>query len=272
MSAPSLADIQRDFFAALLFPLRGRSRRCTELPACGEPHDDRFLAIADRHLRHSPTLLPAECLELYHRQYWFRLLDSIEEDFPGLIRLVGRDRFWEFIEAYLVRHPSASYTLRHLGSRLAGFLGEHSGDPVMMRRAVAVAEIEYAIMAAFEAPGLPTAGPEQVAEGLYTLQPHVLLLEQATNASAWLHDPATAWDDRDHSSFHTAVWRTAGGAIHHSQLAAGAFRMLSRIRGRAASLDSWLAASALDIDTPETLSAWFAEWSDRGWFATPTIS
>lgn len=266
MSKPSLAEVQRDFFSALLFPLRGRSRRCTELPACDDPHDDRFLTIADRHLRHSPTLQPAECLELYHRQYWFRLLDSIEEDFPGLIRLVGRDRFWDIIEAYLLAHPSASYTLRHLGSRLPGFLRGHPGDPEMMRRAVAVAEIEYAIMASFEAPGLPLAAPEQVAEGLFTLQPHVLLIEQSANASAWLHDPETVWDVGAGRRFHTAVWRTASGSIRHSALASGAFRMLSRISSRVASLDTWLEASANDIDDAETLSAWFAEWSDRGWF------
>jgi hypothetical protein len=58
---------------------------------------------------------PEERLELYHRQYWYRLLDSIEEDFPALRLLLGRAPFWRLVEEYLLAAPPTSFTLRHLG-------------------------------------------------------------------------------------------------------------------------------------------------------------
>jgi len=270
MSTPSLVETQRDLFSAITSPLRGRSRRMTDLPADETPHDPEFLAAADRYIRPSPTLIPAECLELYHRQYWFRLLDSIEEDFPSLVRLVGRERFWAIIEAYLLKHPSSSFTLRHLGSRLPEFLrtDDTLSDRDLRTRATAVAKIESSLMLVFEAPQLQPAGPEDVANRPFTLQPHVILLTQETPASEWIHDPDVGWPDTS-GGYCSAVWRTPSGASIHAPLEAGEFRMLSRLTNRVTTLDKWLTRSAADIPEPGTLTSWFAAWQARQWFAVP---
>ena len=42
-----LEEIQREFFAALQMPLRGTSRKSTELPPCSEGHSPEFLAKAE---------------------------------------------------------------------------------------------------------------------------------------------------------------------------------------------------------------------------------
>ncbi|MDP3849644.1 MAG: DNA-binding domain-containing protein [Luteolibacter sp.] len=271
MNAPPLAETQREFFGALLKPLRGRSRRSTELPACDEPHDPVFLATADSLLRHSPSLLPAECLELYHRQYWFRILDSLEEDFPGLIRLIGKETFWEIAENYLLENPSRGFTLRHLGTRLPEYLKKHLADPVMQRRAVAVAEIECAMMAVFEAPDAVPVPPEHIAGGTpITLHPAVILLAHQANASDWLHDESTSWLDDAGVHFHGAVWRTPTHNLRHTVVPHGAFRMLSQIREHPMSLHEWLSVCASDVPEPATLTEWFSTWRDREWFVAPT--
>lgn len=273
MTTPPLAETQREFFGALLMPLRGTSRASTELPPSEEPHDSAFIATADRLLRHSPTLEPAECLELYHRQYWFRILDSLEEDFPGLIRLIGKDEYWRTAEQYLLEHPSHSFTLRHLGVRLKDALEQHIGDAAMRRRAVAVAEIEFALMTAFEAPDALAISPERIAGGsLFTLHPAVILLEHKANASDWLHDETTQWFDDGKAHFHCAVWRTTSHALRHASISDQAFRMLGQIRHRAMTLNEWLAECADDVPDPDTLSEWFSEWRDCGWFAAPNSS
>ncbi|MFU8894525.1 MAG: putative DNA-binding domain-containing protein [Luteolibacter sp.] len=272
MSAPSLAETQREFFDALLMPLRGLSRKSADLPACAEPHAPAFLAIANRLLRHSPTLLPAECLELYHRQYWFRILDSLEEDFPGLIRLIGKAAFLEVAERYLLEHPSRSFTLRHLGGRLPESIRNHISDPVLRHRALAVAEIECAMMAVFEAPDAVPLPPERIAGGTrITLHPALILLAHQANASDWLHDETTSWlpaDDDDDSRFHCAVWRTPTHGTRHTAIPTGAFRMLRHLQDQPMSLHPWLAACADDAPEPTTLSAWFAMWSQTGWFVS----
>lgn len=270
MPPPALLELQRDFFGALRQPLRGSSRRATELPACAAPHAATFLATAERLIRPSPTLHPAECLELYHRQYWFRLLDSLAEDFPGLRRLVGPELFWAVLEDYLLAHPSTHYTLRQLGRGLPGFLERRIADPALRRQAVAVARVEWALMAAFEAPDQPVAAPDYLARGPIALQAHVHLLLLDFDASLWLSGqaPCRAYGRR---RFAAAVWRTAAGGVAHAPLAVGAHALLARLAASPARLEEWLDRASAVWPAPRTLTRWMTEWSGRGWF-TPVRS
>jgi hypothetical protein len=267
-----LAETQRRFFGALLFPLRGSSRRSTELPPSDQPHESEFLTTADELIRPTPTLIPAECLELYHRQYWFRLIDSLAEDFPALRRLLGDAVFWEIIEACLLAHPSTSYTLRHLGKHMPEFLGKYPLEETLRQRAADVAAIEWALMESFEAADAPAPTPEQVAGGRFSLQAHVHLLEIRTNAADWIDDPSTPWVAAPDGPFHAATWRTASGGVSHRALESGEFAMLTRLRGNPTTLDAWLDASAADIPEPAALTRWFARWQADGFLAKTNFS
>src|SRR6478609_10056584 len=173
-----LEETQREFFSALAMPLRGRSRASTELAPVAEGHSAEFLAKAEELMKRGANLSPAESLELYHRQYWFRLLDSIAEDFPVLRKIAGEETFWALMEAYLLACPSTSFTLRHLGSRLADFTADWEGlDEIRRRWFSALARIEYAHMECYEAAGWEPVPPEQLATAELGLQPHVRLLE-----------------------------------------------------------------------------------------------
>ena len=270
MPPPALLELQRDFFGALRQPLRGSSRRATELPPCDAPHAASFLATAERLIRPSPTLHPAECLELYHRQYWFRLLDSLAEDFPGLQRLLGSDPFWAVLEDYLLEQASTHYTLRQLGHALPGFLERRVADPELRRRAVAVARVEWAMMTAFEAPDQPVATSDHLARNPIALQAHVHLLELDFDASPWLHGE-TPRRSAGRRRFAAAVWRTAAGGVAHVPLAVGAYDLLARLAAAPAPLEEWLDRAAAVWPAPRTLTRWMTEWSGRGWF-TPVRS
>lgn len=266
---PTLAETQREFFGALQQPLRGASRRSTELPPSDEAHHPGFLATADDLLRPSPTLSAAECLELYHRQVWFRLLDSLAEDFPGLKELLGEDAFWRLLEKYLMSHPSKSFTLRHLGRGMPDFISGEIKDRVLNRRARAVASIEYALMESFEASDLPVACSEQVARGYFSLQAHVRLLTLDADANTWLEDQQSEWIDT--GPFYVAVWRDLEGSLRHRALENGEFAMLSLLPERLWLLDEWLDESAHPISDPATLSGWFSKWQGDHWFTTSPL-
>ncbi|MGC4074747.1 MAG: DNA-binding domain-containing protein [Nibricoccus sp.] len=77
-------------------------------------------------IKPSATLRPIERVEIYNRMYWFRLLECIATDFPGLRALLGDERFWKLAEAYLRAHPSRSFTLRNLGAKLPRFVAQQS--------------------------------------------------------------------------------------------------------------------------------------------------
>ena len=56
----------------------------------------------------NPRLSSLERLEIYNRQYWFRLISAVSEDFPTLNAVIGTKRFDALILAYLQGNPSTS--------------------------------------------------------------------------------------------------------------------------------------------------------------------
>jgi len=95
-------------------------------------------------------------LEIYNKQYWFRLLDCLYEDFPGLRTLIGDHRFHKMSIAYLTKYPSNSYSLRDLGNRLEKFLAK---EPHWMaphqKLARDIVRLEWAHIVAFDGEALP---------------------------------------------------------------------------------------------------------------------
>jgi len=77
--------------------------------------------FADTFIKPSKQMTSRERLEVYNQQYWYRLLDSLREDFPGLLAVLGDERFSVLSVAYLSTYPSRSFTLRNLGASLGQF-------------------------------------------------------------------------------------------------------------------------------------------------------
>lgn len=138
--------------------------------------------IAASYIRPNDRLSSFERLEIYNRQYWFRLISAVSEDFPTLNALLGAKRFDVLILAYLNEHPSTSWTLRDLGAKLPQFLEAH---PEFTRRrhrlAVDVARLEWAYVDAFDRKHRTPLAREEAqaigAESKLSLQPHLQLLE-----------------------------------------------------------------------------------------------
>ena len=256
-----LENTQREFFQALLLPLRGSSRLSTDLPPCNEPHPAEFLETADRLVRPGPNLIPAEGLELYHRQYWFRLLDSLSEDFPQLRRLLGETEFWEIIERSLLDHPSESFTLRHLGRKMPEIVAA-TGDAF----AESVAKLEWAMMEAFEQAELPAPDADDFASTVIRLQPHVRLLDLPVSAGRWIEEEsAISTDDYLRPSL-AVVWRSAAGSVCQRTENRAALPLLSSLE-QGGYLSELLESHAEILPVPEVLQEWFQRWQRLGWLA-----
>ncbi len=257
-----LDETQREFFAALQMPLRGSSRRATHLPPNEDGHSPEFLAKAEELMQPGENLSAAERLELYHRQYWFRVLESVAEDFPHLRRMAGEEKFWEMLEAYLQSFPSGSFTLRHLGRSMARFIAGWEGlDETRRRWFTALAELEYAAMEVFEAAEREPLPPDRLATEELELQPHVRLIR--TEIPAHLCMRWKTFTPVEEALSHVAVWRGPGGA-HQVTLDPVEFVLLERLRngGR---LEDLFADPVQPEPTPEEVHRWFADWQSRGW-------
>src|SRR5579863_10232586 len=108
-----LLEFQRRMAQDVMRPLSA-SGRLARFAEDGE----RTSARLRSYVKPNDRLSSAERLEIYNRQYWCRLLDSLAEDFPGLQAVAGKRAFANLSVAYLRDCPSRSFTLRNLGSRL----------------------------------------------------------------------------------------------------------------------------------------------------------
>jgi hypothetical protein len=173
-----LRELQRRTFATICLPLGpgGRSQPTW--------HDGRPLgAVVAEFIAPNDRLTPLERIAIYNRQYWYRLLDCLWDDYPGLRAVMGKRRFEKLRVAYLQRYPSRSFTLRSLGSNLVGFLTE---EPALtaphQKLCLDMARFEWAQIVAFDGPARPPIHiddllgkePSHVRLGL---QPYITLLE-----------------------------------------------------------------------------------------------
>src|SRR5260370_2529700 len=119
-----LKALQRTMARAVMQPLTSAERMQRTAPD-GQP----MRRYAERFIKPNDRLTSFERLEIYNRQYWFRVLSSMIEDFPGLRAVLGARRFDAMCKAYLSACPSRSFTLRNLGARLESWLPNHPPSP-----------------------------------------------------------------------------------------------------------------------------------------------
>ena len=242
------------------------------------------------YIKPNDRLTSAERLEIYNRQYWFRVLDSLYEDFPGLLAILGQRSFHRLAIAYLTECPSRSFTLRNLGSRLAGWLethAEHAGRSP--RLAIDMVRLEWAHTQAFDEAAEKPLGPEDLLEVgprlRLALQPHISLLELAYPVDQLRLRISAA--ESEHAAASNAVLEPRPAvpahasrlkpqqvflAVHrfddsvfYRRLEAAQFRILTAFRHGAA-IGRVLAGEG---DHPR-LEEWFGAWAELGWFCRPS--
>jgi hypothetical protein len=137
--------------------------------------------LADSYIKPNALLSSFDRLEIYNRQYWFRVIGAVAEDYPGLNALLGDAKFDSLVLAYLRENPSTSFTLRDLGSKLPQWLEAH---PELTSRRhdllVDVARLEWVYIESFDGASIdPLAAAEigsLTVDSRLSLQPHLQLL------------------------------------------------------------------------------------------------
>jgi len=139
--------------------------------------------VAESFIKPNDRLSSFERLEIYNRVYWFRVLDCLYDDYPGLRAVLGDERFMKLITAYLTKYPSESFTLRNLGSRLEKFIRDepkwaYPHQPV----ALDMVRFEWAQVVAFDDPAHPNIMPDDILDAKpqklrLGLQPYLTLLQ-----------------------------------------------------------------------------------------------
>lgn len=281
-----LMELQRRMMAAMIQPLTGSDKLAPKVDAAYIKPNDR--------------LTSRERLEIYSRSYWYRILDSMWEDFPGLRAVLGQRAFHRLSRAYLADCPSQSFTLRDLGSRLEGWLRKNpkfAGNRLPL--GLDMIRLEWAHIEAWDTIAEKTLGPEDLVELgpqlRIGLQPYIRLLELQYAVDDLRIKVNRASDDHEVASNagtkHTrrmtnavrslkpqpvfvAVHRV-DDSIYYRKLTAEEFRLLEAIRdggtlGRA--LEAGFKGSPIPVDElMSKLEFWFATWAELGWLCSPAL-
>lgn len=268
-----LRVLQRTMAAALMQPL-------TRSDGLQKSTQAEFITPNDR-------LTGFQRLEIYARQYWFRLLDCLHDDYPALRVLLGGNRFHKLCRDYLAAHPSTSWTLRNLGSQLPTFITEPTARDV--------ARVEWAQTLAFDEPrkkpllidDLLGADPSTLRLGL---QPCVIALRldhavdhfitamKKTDAEV-RSGASQAMSEAPTRSISVKAPRLKAEVVHlvihrhdntlyFKRLTREGFLMLTALRDGltlADAIETALSEADPTTDWPAQIRDWFTEWSQLGW-------
>ena len=287
----TLLDLERKMAAAVMQPLNSRwgmqKRTADGRPVAKE---------AESFIKPNSRLNSFERLEIYNRQYWFRVLSILAEDFPGLQAAIGKKKFERLSRAYLEENPSRSFTLRNLGWNLENWLRANPqwAEP-HSAAAIDVVRLEWAYVEAFDngqERALTLADLAELgADSVLSLQPHVRLLEldfaiddyiidvhrrQATASvasNAMSGIAGTVRQRRFNYFLPSKIWLAVHRfdySVYYKRLDPEAFRLLKAL-GRGMGLGDALEEAFGQSEMPPEEQAakvqqWFAAWSELGWF------
>jgi hypothetical protein len=296
-SREDLLAVQRAMASALFRPLTDEWNM-QEKWSDGRPMEQ----FASQFIKPNDRLSSFERLEIYNRQYWFRVLDCLYDDYPGLRAVVGDDQFLKLITAYLAKYQSDSYTLRNLGERLEKFLHEepHWAEP-HLALALDMIRFEWAQVVAFDGPSKPVVTPDALidtppGELRLGLQAYLSILRldypvddfliavkkdadslrgEASNAmnSAPTTDRETAQIPLpEPQATYLAVHRF-DNMLYFKRLEPEGYIMLEALAAGATLEDACAQAveqsTRTNVDWQALIKEWFDNWAALGWFCQP---
>ncbi|MGD0731630.1 MAG: DNA-binding domain-containing protein [Terracidiphilus sp.] len=291
----NLEALQREMAAAVMMPLTADEAMRAQAP------DGRAMsAVAGSFIAPNSRLSAFERLEIYNRQYWFRVLGALAEDFTALRAVVGDKAFEGLSIAYLTAHPSRSFSMRNLGSKLVEWLGENPQWVGRRQRlAVDVARIEWAFVEAWDGAERTPLTLDQIATldggSRLGLQPHLrlLVLDYAaddltlTLRDRQRRDASEAGTELEPGPENAAklprlrrrpTWLAAHRveySVYYRRLEREEYLTLAAI-GEGLPLAEALERGFGDSRTAETRRArkvqeWFANWAELGWICAPEL-
>ena len=291
----NLEQIQRSMLEVIQQPLTAseRMRKHTLSGKATKPIVDSIIKPNDR-------LTSVERLEIYNRVYWFRILSSLAEDFPGLRAIIGQRNFDKLLVAYLTDNPSESFTLRNLGSRLESWLRHHPRfAPRRNKLALDMVRLEWADIDVFDSAELPKLSEIDLLklgdDPTFKLQPYIRLLDLSYPVDDLLLAIREQQEEETDVASNVVLEREPQKKlkrvklprpkkiylvvhrqeliVYFKRLEPEAFALLrallegKRLSEAIEASVNWSNRKVEDITG--NVRGWFANWSTLGWFAKP---
>ena len=281
---PHLLKKELQWFGGIIGRPIDEDSKMNPISPAGRPMEEE----AALHIMPSPTLRPAQRIQIYNQQYWWRLLNTLHESFPLLTRLFGYFDFNRSVGIpYLTKYPPRHWSLCFLGDRLPRWcVEEYTGKDKKL--VVDAALLDWAFTYSFVSARMsPIQSDDAKSEAeaadlldkkLYT-QPYVYLFEMdhhlfkfreeflKQDPDYWLNHPFPELDSS--KKYHFVLFRNSRNDIAWKELSEGEYFLLSCFR-EGATIDEACQqleekGAAYCEAALENLQEWFREWTVRGW-------
>ncbi|MBS4167861.1 DNA-binding domain-containing protein [Parachlamydia sp. AcF125] len=282
---PALQSIQEWFGSIIARPIDIDSHMNPISPS-GQPMEME----AAHYIVPSPTLEPAQRIEIYNQQYWWRLLNVLHDTFPLVTRLFGYRDFNQILGfPYLVLYPPSHWFLQAIGDRLSLYIQEcYRADDFQF--VYDAAQLDCAFNQAFYTAHISTnlhemmrGDSEAVLAKSLKLQPHMQIFafkyELVKFREAFLKQEPDYWLEHDfpelkHTPCYCAVFRNRNNQVVTAPLAPDEYHFLSLFR-TGCSIDQaceWLEEQTDSIfkNSAENLQEWFHKWFLGQWLMLDT--
>jgi hypothetical protein len=297
----NLEQLQRTFFELIKEPLTSKDRMRVRTA------DGRSIkALAEKLITPSDRLTSFERLELYSQGYWSRILETFDQDFPGLRTIVGQPRFDRLARGYLADCPPDSFDLNRLGNRLEAWLTEHPRYAHYRQRvALDMVRLEWAKIEAANSGEYPRLTATDLAsqsanidatplgatlgeDPAIALQPYLRLLQLGYPVNELLMridspEPGSGARPKRRTrarrlriprarAVYLAVHRQ-GPTVYFKSLEPEAFVLLRALQEGCAlsdAIQTCVQGSQGSLEhMARNLQHWFADWAALGWFCLP---
>jgi len=266
-----LYSLQKWFGRAITQPIQN-------VDEFGLPNLDIQLAKeALLHMTNGPKLSADKRVAIYNQQYWFRLLHTMQDIFPFLLRLFGYEAFNnEIAQPYLLKFPPSHWSLTELGKDLPNWVDKYYNkrDKQLVLEA---ALIDEAYDRLFYAGHLPKITKMQKDKKLY-LQTTIALFSQSSNLlslrNEFLKEDAEHWQN---NCFPSVKWGEKkyfvlyrnNEKIIHNEIDKEQFLLLKAFEKGATLTDA--ISSTIDTfeakDIEERMKKWFFDWVKKGFLS-----
>ena len=237
----------------------------------GSPQKQQFQDEAVHYITGSQCLSPAERLEIYCSDFWPRCEESFRDDFPGLVRLWGDEKFLEWITSYILSVPSQSFTLFHLPAKWTAFLEAHYHDSDR-DMVLDISRFEWALCEAFFNAEKPCFQPSlipahTIATTPLSLQPFIHLISGQYDIFTWWENEFESPQPEPKPTY-TIVYRSSG-KVMAEKMDKRCYTFLQTF-SKPHSIEAAIEAFSESSDSEE-LPAWIQTSVQNGWLYALTL-
>lgn len=251
---------------------------CISLPLA---KDSRLPEISgvDSWILPSEKLTPHQRIEIYHQQYWWRLLSCMHDNYPFLVRLMGSQEFNQKIAIpYLLENPPSHYSLARLGQTLGIWLQKHQKETLYIESAKIDAAANHAFSSLKKTPHRTPLSKEQLLLVPMYLQDDICLFELSSDLftlrEALLKESADYWQENPipniaAGTFYAALYRSQEDIVAWKRLSHAEYQLLLLFKDSSSVADAVSKLEMMDEEitkiAEEEISIWFHDWSRLEW-------